>query len=306
MLEHVGTILLFKIYLAATCCKFILDVLGVKLRSKAFQGTSHQQNHLSCVFAPVKSELLSVFWATHQNCLRLLRPRLKISSSTGKNVALWILDMAQCSKRRPWVKQFSGATPDSKMLLLGPQGVSNIFSQRLTENWMRCWDDEYHWISAKIRWPNFHIYFVHVVHLHLPAVPGDYHCADSAADLPGFEHSKGPPRSMQKGSRSPQRSGTHQAQNGLSFHQFSPVQLFEYFEWERLLSRWNAMFSNEPSSGAFQKPWLHGNLKSCERVTGQHLLQVGTLALALEHFWLPRGHTVPRNGTHQAVDPSMR
>ena len=131
-------------------------------------------------------------------------------------------------------------------------------------------------------------------------------CADSAADLPGFEHSKGPPRSMQKGSRSPQRSGTHQAQNGLSFHQFSPVQLFEYFEWERLLSRWNAMFSNEPSSGAFQKPWLHGNLKSCERVTGQHLLQVGTLALALEHFWLPRGHTVPRNGTHQAVDPSMR
>ena len=202
----------------------------MKLRSKAFQGTSHQQNHLSCVFAPVKSELLSVFWATHQNCLRLLRPRLKISSSTGKNVALWILDMAQCSKRRPWVKQFSGATPDSKMLLLGPQGVSNIFSQRLTENWMRCWDDEYHWISAKIRWPNFHIYFVHVVHLHLPAVPGDYHCADSAADLPGFEHSKGPPRSMQKGSRSPQRSGTHQAQNGLSFHQFSPVQ-FVWIFW---------------------------------------------------------------------------
>ena len=80
------------------------------------------------------------------------------------------------------------------------------------------------------------------------------------------------------------------------------------FEWERLISRWNAMFSNEPSSGALKRShlWLHGNLKLCERVTRQHLLQVGTLALALEHFWLPRGHTVPRKGTHQAVDPSMR
>ena len=92
---------------------------------------------------------------------------------------------------------------------------------------------------------------------------------------------------------------------GSKWAKFPPVHC-QLFEWERLLSRWNAMFSNEPSSGAFQKPWLHGNLKVCERVTGQHLLQVGTLALALEHFWLPRGHTVPRNGTHQAVDPSMR
>ena len=42
-----------------------------------------------------------------------------------------------------------------KCFLLGPPGVSNISSQRLTENWMRWWwislnIIEYHWISLNI------------------------------------------------------------------------------------------------------------------------------------------------------------